>query len=162
MTTNKLQQAAAALGIPWSEELEQAVLTQVRTPPVIPPLVIPSISHSESPRSLSNVTNVNARTSIKHSRLVEENESDEILAKRAKNTNAARRSRFKKVVKLEGLEAKVAEMEATNHRLNTRVAILETEKNGFLIKEAEQNARIAQLEAKVMEARLALNTRSQS
>lgn len=89
-----------------------------------------------------------------------EDESEEVLAKRAKNTDAARRSRLKKLVKLETLEAKAHELETTNNRLNMRIAVLETEKNNFLIKDAEQAARIAQLEAKVIEAHLALTNRS--
>lgn len=140
LTTGKLQQAAAALNIPWSIELEDAVLAQNESQPLL--------------------SSVNKASTIKRDRDAAVEESEEVLAKRAKNTDAARRSRQKKLVKLEGLEAKVADLETTNHRLNTRVAVLETEKNGFLIKEAEQNARIAQLEAKVMEARLTLKTRS--
>ncbi|KAG0303317.1 hypothetical protein BGZ98_006792 [Dissophora globulifera] len=95
----------------------------------------------------------------KRSHSPETEQPEEILAKRAKNTDAARRSRLKKLVKLDGLQTKVTELTEINQRLNTRVAILETEKNGFLIKEAEQNARIAQLETKIVEAHLALKTR---
>ncbi|OAQ32949.1 hypothetical protein K457DRAFT_278225 [Linnemannia elongata AG-77] len=86
-------------------------------------------------------------------------ESEEVVAKRAKNTDAARRSRLKKLVKLEGLEAKVSELEADKTRLTMRVAVLETEKTAHLVREAEQNARIAQLEAKLAEAHAALTAR---
>ncbi|KAF9963606.1 hypothetical protein BGZ65_001821 [Modicella reniformis] len=156
LTTSKLQQAAAALNIPWSPELEKVVLAQTKKLPALS-----TAHHDESePSSPSSVSVVNkTKSPSKRVHAAEGDESEELLAKRAKNTDAARRSRLKKLVKLEGLEVKVAELEATNHRLSTRVAVLETEKNGFLIKEAEQNARIAQLEAKVMEARLTLNTR---
>ncbi|KAK3828185.1 MAG: hypothetical protein J3Q66DRAFT_409531 [Benniella sp.] len=152
LTTGKLQQAAAALNIPWSTELEDAVLAQTKK---LPTFI--SITQNESQPLLSSV---NKAITVKRGRDTVVEEPEEVLAKRAKNTDAARRSRLKKLVKLEGLEAKVADLETTNHRLNTRIAVLETEKNGFLIKEAEQNARIAQLEAKVMEARLTLKTRS--
>ncbi|KAF8920431.1 hypothetical protein EDD21DRAFT_389683 [Dissophora ornata] len=154
LTTQKLQQAAAALNIPWSHELQKAVLAQT----VKHPIGTTTQDGLRSQQLTSNAANV--KSTIKRSRSPEEEETEEILAKRAKNTDAARRSRLKKLAKLETLEVKVAELEATNHRLNTRVAVLETEKNGFLIKEAEQNARIAQLEAKVMEAHLTLKTRT--
>ncbi|KAF9926012.1 hypothetical protein FBU30_004305 [Linnemannia zychae] len=85
--------------------------------------------------------------------------SEEVLARRAKNTDAARRSRLKKVIRLEGLEAKVSGLEATNQGLSTKVAVLEAERNSHLVKEAEQMARIAQLEAKLVEAQLAFALR---
>lgn len=83
----------------------------------------------------------------------------ELLARRAKNTDAARRSRLKKVVRLECLETKVSGLESTNQTLSTKVAVLETERNSHLVKEAEQMARIAQLEAKLIETQLAFALR---
>jgi hypothetical protein len=98
--------------------------------------------------------------STKRSRPSEEEEcSEELLARRAKNTDAARRSRLKKVVRLEGLETKVSGLESTNQTLSTKVAVLEAERNSHLVKEAEQMARIAQLEAKLIEAQLAFTLR---
>ncbi|KAG0289622.1 hypothetical protein BGZ96_006863 [Linnemannia gamsii] len=98
--------------------------------------------------------------STKRSRPAEEEEcSEELLARRAKNTDAARRSRLKKVVKLECLETKVSGLESNNQTLSTKVAVLETERNSHLVKEAEQMARIAQLEAKLIETQLAFALR---
>ncbi|KAF9541574.1 hypothetical protein EC957_002941 [Mortierella hygrophila] len=98
--------------------------------------------------------------SAKRSRSVDEEEcSEELLARRAKNTDAARRSRQKKVVRLEGLETKVFGLESTNQTLSTKVAVLESERNSHLVKEAEQMARIAQLEAKLIETQLAFALR---
>lgn len=98
--------------------------------------------------------------STKRSRPSDEEEcSEELLARRAKNTDAARRSRMKKVVRLEGLETKVSGLESTNQTLSTKVAVLEAERNSHLVKEAEQMARIAQLEAKLIEAQLAFTLR---
>ncbi|KAF9137977.1 hypothetical protein BGX30_009733 [Mortierella sp. GBA39] len=98
--------------------------------------------------------------STKRSRSVDEEEcSEELLARRAKNTDAARRSRQKKVVRLEGLETKVFGLESTNQTLSTKVAVLESERNSHLVKEAEQMARIAQLEAKLIETQLAFALR---
>ncbi|KAI1292723.1 hypothetical protein EDD11_008594 [Mortierella claussenii] len=156
LTTSKLQCAAAALNIPWSHELQRAVLEQTMKLPsgVLSPQATSLLSMSNA-----DLSSKNTRAHVKRSRTPDEEESEETLAKRVKNTDAARRSRLKKLVKLEGLEVKVGELETTNQSLSTRIAVLETERNGFLIKEAEQNARIAQLEAKIMEAQLALKTR---
>ncbi|KAF9939076.1 hypothetical protein BGZ75_002544 [Mortierella antarctica] len=151
LTTSTLQRAAAALNIPWSQELEKAVLAQTRRLSTTG-----SVNVERAPSSVTTTT----RTVQKRALTPAANESEEVLAKRAKNTDAARRSRLKKTVKLESLEIKVSDLEATNTRLNMRIAVLETERTGFLVKEAEQNARIAQLEAKVIEAHLALTTRN--
>ncbi|KAF9430680.1 hypothetical protein BGZ76_000760 [Entomortierella beljakovae] len=154
LSTATLQRAAAALNIPWTYELERTVLTQSQE---LSNLITGSQTLNLLQNSTSNTTQ--ARNNRRPRSTEEEEESEETLAKRAKNTDAARRSRLKKMVKLDTLEVKVKDLETTNSRLNTRVAVLETEKNGFLIKEAEQNARIAQLEAKIMEAHLTLKTR---
>ncbi|KAF9961150.1 hypothetical protein BGZ72_004655 [Mortierella alpina] len=150
LTTSTLQRAAAALNIPWSEELEKAVLAQSRKI---------ATTGSVNAESATPSVSTSTRTVQKRALTPSEHESEEVLAKRAKNTDAARRSRLKKTVKLESLEVKVSDLESTNTRLNMRIAVLETERTGFLVKEAEQNARIAQLEAKVIEAHLALTTR---
>ncbi|KAG0018102.1 hypothetical protein BGZ81_010393 [Podila clonocystis] len=166
---NALQRAAAELNIPWSEELGLAYMARVQSTSVEVPSVLSSVTPSPSPLASPVVSSVAApkivspattTTSNKKRAASVEDESEEVLAKRAKNTDAARRSRLKKLVKLETLEVKVHELEATNNRLNMRIAVLETEKNNFLIKDAEQAARIAQLEAKVVEAHLALTNRS--
>ncbi|KAG0311781.1 hypothetical protein BGZ99_009895 [Dissophora globulifera] len=149
LTVAKLQRAAALLNVPWSPELEVALRAQTRN--------LHMVSPREPTPSPSNVARTGQMSKRSHS--PETEQPEEILAKRAKNTDAARRSRLKKLVKLDGLQTKVTELTEINQRLNTRVAILETEKNGFLIKEAEQNARIAQLETKIVEAHLALKTR---
>ncbi|KAI8638157.1 hypothetical protein BD408DRAFT_423421, partial [Parasitella parasitica] len=59
-------------------------------------------------------------------------DSDEAAQKRQKNTDAARRSRLKKIVKMETLEKQVTELESDNSRLTTRVAVLESEKSALL------------------------------
>ncbi|KAF9388154.1 hypothetical protein CPB97_001530 [Podila verticillata] len=165
-----LQRAAAELNIPWSEELGLAYLARIQSTSVGVTSSLPTVS-SVAPSSLASpvVSSVAASKTVSPDKTTSSNkkraasvedESEEVLAKRAKNTDAARRSRLKKLVKLETLEAKAHELETTNNRLNMRIAVLETEKNNFLIKDAEQAARIAQLEAKVIEAHLALTNRS--
>lgn len=163
LTTAAVQQAAIALNIPWSHDLELAVMAQaanhattilpsVPAPTAAGTFVVPKIEPVEQSYVLSSTVNKKRAVSPAE-------ESEEVVAKRAKNTDAARRSRLKKLVKLEGLEAKVSELEADKTRLTMRVAVLETEKTAHLVREAEQNARIAQLEAKLAEAHAALTAR---
>jgi hypothetical protein len=162
LTTAAVQQAAIALNIPWSHDLELAVMAQaanhattilpsVSAPVAAASIVVPKIEPVEQTYLLSAMNNKRAASPV--------DEPEEVIAKRAKNTDAARRSRLKKLVKLEGLEAKVSELEADKTRLTMRVAVLETEKTSHLVREAEQNARIAQLEAKLAEAHAALTAR---
>ncbi|KAF9955884.1 hypothetical protein BGZ72_003296 [Mortierella alpina] len=162
LTTAAVQQAAAALNIPWSHDLELAVMAQAanNASPVLPlnapAMVIPKLECEP----IVSVADASKSKGNKKRAVSPEDEMDEIVAKRAKNTDAARRSRLKKLIKLEGLEAKVADLESANNRLTMKVAVLETEKNGHLVKEAEQSARIAQLEAKLAEAHAALTSRA--
>ncbi|KAF9199319.1 hypothetical protein BGZ49_010578 [Haplosporangium sp. Z 27] len=180
LTSAAVQQAAAALNIPWSAELESAVMAQAAltavtsasaaTPqPMASPILAPKVEPEEigftsaSPSrevSTSPSTRAPKAKGSKKRQLTPEEEAEEIIAKRAKNTDAARRSRLKKLIKLEGLEAKASDLEAANNALNMKIAILETEKNGFIAKDAEQTARIAQLEAQLAEAHAALTNRT--
>ncbi|KAF9126755.1 hypothetical protein BGX30_015096 [Mortierella sp. GBA39] len=187
LTSTAVQQAAAALNIPWSAELESAVMAQAALGAASPlavaaqPAASPKVEAVEAEFSSSTVSTpaVSREVSVapevaavgasapvapkpksKKRRLTPEEEAAEVVAKRAKNTDAARRSRMKKLIKLEGLEAKAFDLESANSDLNMRIAILETEKSGFLAKEAEQAARIAQLEAQLAEAHTTLSSRA--
>ncbi|GAA5797178.1 hypothetical protein EDC94DRAFT_594017 [Helicostylum pulchrum] len=87
-------------------------------------------------------------------------DNDEISQKRQKNTDAARRSRLKKIVKMETLEKQVNELEADNSRLTTRVAVLESEKTALVSKDIGLEDRIRVLEAQLAEAHRALTCKS--
>ncbi|CAO3645913.1 unnamed protein product [Mucor hiemalis] len=87
-------------------------------------------------------------------------ESDEVAQKRQKNTDAARRSRLKKIIKMETLEKQVTELEGDNSRLTTRVAVLESEKSALVAKDKGLEDRIRVLEAQLAEAHRALTTKS--
>ncbi|KAF9433504.1 hypothetical protein BGZ76_009341 [Entomortierella beljakovae] len=173
LTSSAVQQAAAALNIPWSAELESAVMAQaalgsasVVAPACAQSASSPILAPKEEPKDaeIGSVSLPPVALKVKSSKkrqLTPEEEAEEIVAKRAKNTDAARRSRMKKLIKLEGLELKVSDLESANSALNMKIAILETEKNGFIAKDAEQTARIAQLEAQLAEAHAALTSRAQ-
>ncbi|KAG0081351.1 hypothetical protein BGZ93_002724 [Podila epicladia] len=192
LTSAAVQQAAAALNIPWSHDLEKAVMAQAQADlsiaaaqvasspvPAIQeddisdfdfsressreaspsPAPSPTEPSSPSPASVAPMAPAGKKKSKKRT-LTPEEKMEEVVAKRAKNTDAARRSRLKKLIRLEGLEAKVSDLETANSDLSMKIAILETEKSGFVSKEAEQMARIEQLEAQLAEAHAALSKRS--
>ena len=85
---------------------------------------------------------------------------DEAALKRQKNTDAARRSRLKKVLKMEALENRVSELEKVNSNLVLRVAVLDSEKTGLRSKESSYEQRIKMLEAQLAQAHTALANRA--
>ncbi|CAG8514612.1 9046_t:CDS:1 [Diversispora eburnea] len=86
--------------------------------------------------------------------------SEELAIKRAKNTDAARRSRLRKVKKMESLEKQVSEFKTENNELQTRIAVLESEKKGLEEKNGEKDSRIRMLEQQLAEAHERLINRS--
>ncbi|KAG0291286.1 hypothetical protein BGZ96_005323 [Linnemannia gamsii] len=230
LTPEAVQQAAAALNIPWSKSLETAVLAQSllasipmalqmpaataavsikpsaaplspapQSPPVLLPKqteraispaaplspapiaeqrVAPSLAPATPRPSLSILSSTQApvpgksvtattykssyrsasltRSSLKRERESSEPPSvldgrdiadmDETALKRAKNTDAARRSRHKKLVKMEGLEQRVAELEVENSMFETKLNEVELERSLLADKDQMQQARIQELE----------------
>ncbi|KAF9906667.1 hypothetical protein EC991_000392 [Linnemannia zychae] len=73
-------------------------------------------------------------------------EMDEIALKRAKNTDAARRSRHKKLIKMESLEQRVAELEVENSMFESKLNEVELERSLLADKDHLQQARIQELE----------------
>ncbi|KAF8948849.1 hypothetical protein BGZ47_002009 [Haplosporangium gracile] len=227
LTPEAVQQAAAALNIPWSKSLETAVLAQsllasipmalqmptaaaikpsaapLSPAPQSPPVLLPKqteraispaaplspapiteqrvapalapatprpslsiLSSTQTPvpgKSVTATTYKSAyrsasltRSSLKRERECSEppsvldgrdvSEMDETALKRAKNTDAARRSRHKKLVKMEGLEQRVAELEVENSMFETKLNEVELERSLLADKDQMQQARIQELE----------------
>ncbi|KAF9545955.1 hypothetical protein KI688_001382 [Linnemannia hyalina] len=228
LTPEAVQQAAAALNIPWSKSLETAVLAQsllasipmalqlpaaaaaikpsaapLSPAPQSPPVLLPKqteraispaaplspapiaeqraapalapatprpslsiLSSTQTPvpgKSVTSTTYKSAyrsasltRSSLKRERESSEppsvldgrdvSEMDETALKRAKNTDAARRSRHKKLVKMEGLEQRVAELEVENSMFETKLNEVELERSLLADKDQMQQARIQELE----------------
>lgn len=78
-------------------------------------------------------------------------EMDPLTLKRLKNTDAARRSRLRKMMKMEGLESRVTELEKYNEQLRLKVALAETERDTAQDKESRQRERVTALEVKLAE-----------
>lgn len=71
----------------------------------------------------------------------------DMVIKRQRNTDAARRSRMRKAVKMESLEKRVDTLKDTNDRLRVKVAVLETEVTHVADKEQRNRQRVLELEA---------------
>ncbi|KAJ8664143.1 hypothetical protein O0I10_000422 [Lichtheimia ornata] len=81
---------------------------------------------------------------------------DEIALKRQRNTDAARRSRLRKVQKMEGLERRVKELQTLNEQLQLKLAVLESERDAAKRKQDKYEKRVHELETQLAEAHEAL------
>ncbi|KAJ3099527.1 hypothetical protein HDU97_002970 [Phlyctochytrium planicorne] len=83
-------------------------------------------------------------------------DGDSLALKRLRNTEAARRSRAKKMAKMDMLEVAVDRLEAENSRLVVQLAVVESEKTSWIAKQEEYVARIARLEQQLSESHQAI------
>ncbi|RIA99269.1 hypothetical protein C1645_747770 [Glomus cerebriforme] len=86
--------------------------------------------------------------------------AEDLVRKRAKNTDAARRSRLRKVVKMENLEKQVGQLTTENNELKTRLTVLEIEKKSLEEKNLDKDNRIKILECQLAEAHKRIINRS--
>ena len=84
----------------------------------------------------------------------------ELALKRQKNTEAARRSRMRKVLKMETLENHVKRLEAENNNLSIKLAMLESNRVEWETKEKSLLEKIKNLEEQLEEARKGQNSES--
>ncbi|KAG2203183.1 hypothetical protein INT46_008941 [Mucor plumbeus] len=73
----------------------------------------------------------------------------DMMVKRQRNTDAARRSRLRKAIRMETLEKRVDVLKTDNERLRVTVAVLETEVNHVTEKEQRNRQRVLELEAQL-------------
>ncbi|KAI8087777.1 uncharacterized protein B0P05DRAFT_532268 [Gilbertella persicaria] len=76
----------------------------------------------------------------------------DLVIKRQRNTDAARRSRMRKVLKMESLEKRVEVLRNDNERLRVKVAVLGSEVNHAAEKEKHNIQRVLELEAQLANA----------
>lgn len=126
--------------------------------------IVSSATFSSTSSSTSCSDNHTVKRSRKRSAAAAELDSsvvlDEAALKRQRNTEAARRSRFRKMVKMETLEQQVKTLEDTNSKLTVKIAILESEKSSWSAKEHELVARMHQLESQLMQAHKLMMSKS--
>ncbi|KAL0089643.1 hypothetical protein J3Q64DRAFT_1636100 [Phycomyces blakesleeanus] len=137
-----------------------AALAAANPPPGVPqtPVVVATSAVSPSPSPVFKSQTKRARDSIDED--LGQFSPCEAALKRQKNTDAARRSRLKKVMKMESLEIRVSDLEKINTSLLLRVAVLDSEKSNLQIKESSYESRIKVLEAQLAEAHKALAGRT--
>ncbi|KAI8641352.1 hypothetical protein BD408DRAFT_212449 [Parasitella parasitica] len=109
------------------------------TPPPPSP-VLSTISNSDISNSGSNVAKKKRGSS---------RSPVDVIVKRQRNTDAARRSRQRKAVKMETLENRVNLLKVDNERLRVKVAVLEIEVNHATEKEQRNRQRVLELEAQL-------------
>ncbi|ORX62131.1 hypothetical protein DM01DRAFT_1072789 [Hesseltinella vesiculosa] len=130
------------LGPPSAAQPVTSHITSASTPTFS--LKRPAKKRAVATPSLSAVSNGDAST-LGTTSLTEQ----ELAIKRKRNTDAARRSRQRKLHKLETLSSRVMELETSQKLLMTRVNSLQSDKSALLDKEAAYQARILQLEAQL-------------
>ncbi|RHZ87741.1 hypothetical protein Glove_30g52 [Diversispora epigaea] len=165
----------SSLYIPWGSDANNVSDIDVRNIAVL--IGTPSLQSVDfnnvidgtiDPPTVTAPTKTTTTTTVSRSRKRSSSEiekgsevhSEELAIKRAKNTDAARRSRLRKVKKMESLEKQVAEFKTENNELQTRIAVLESEKKGLEEKNGEKDNRIRMLEQKLAEAHERLINRS--
>jgi hypothetical protein len=88
--------------------------------------------------------------------------TEDLIRKRAKNTEAARRSRQRKLERMESLEKQVAELTIENNELKTRLTVLEIEKKSLEEKNLDKDSMIKLLERQLTEAHQRILNRADS
>jgi len=88
----------------------------------------------------------------------EEEDGNLVALKRKRNTEAARRSRQRKVQVLSALEDEVKALGAEKSTIQLRLAILENEKKSWMIRESELLTRVRDLEKQLSEGHQAIVT----
>ncbi|RCI04663.1 hypothetical protein CU098_006526 [Rhizopus stolonifer] len=83
-------------------------------------------------------------------------QQDLIALKRQRNTDAARRSRQRKAMKMDALEKRVMDLEAENERLRLRAAVAESERANVEAKEKRSRVKILELERQLADTHKAL------
>ncbi|KAI8645060.1 hypothetical protein BD408DRAFT_412177 [Parasitella parasitica] len=159
--TPQLQMASLFADIGDSLPAALAALAAVAAPtPVltaaVPPKVSPAVISASTPTFSASPSP--SRTRKRTADNVDPD--DDAAVKRQKNTDAARRSRLRKVQKMETLETRVSDLEKINAGLLMRVAVLDSEKTNLKAKESSYEDRIKVLEAQLAEAHKALSSRS--
>lgn len=156
---------AAALIALMNNKIPPSMTTQQHSAATTPPTTPPSSSVSTMSAKSSKATSSSSTAGTKRKQPQRKPSSsssssidpvDEAAIKRQKNTDAARRSRLKKMLKMESLENKVTELEKVHSDLMMRVAVVDSEKAGLVSKEASYEERIKKLENQLAEAHKAL------
>ena len=116
------------------------------------------IQYSAGPSYSTTTTDMSSllidSNSVSHKRSSgrkKQNISEELMKKRAKNAEAARRSRARRDERMKKLEQEIVELSIKNNELKTRIIVLEVEKKGLEERSTDKNNRITVLENQMTE-----------
>jgi hypothetical protein len=139
-----------ALNIPWSTDVANSSSPTDNN--VHSPITSTTASSASTSPLTTSIRTRNRKRSVNEVDKDPQVVADELAMKRAKNTDAARRSRLRKVKRMESLEKEVTVLKNENIELQTRIAVLESEKKGLEDKNAEKEVRVKLLEQRLTEA----------
>ncbi|KAI8583757.1 hypothetical protein K450DRAFT_219859 [Umbelopsis ramanniana AG] len=101
-------------------------------------------------------SSVSSRKTTKQRSKRDGSATKDIVTKRQRNTDAARRSRLRKALKLQSLENEVSELKAENITLAGQVSSLEARQAEFASREQTLKTRIQELESQLRGAQARL------
>ncbi|KAG2173432.1 hypothetical protein INT44_008784 [Umbelopsis vinacea] len=101
-------------------------------------------------------SSVSSRKTTKQRSKRDGSSTKDIVTKRQRNTDAARRSRLRKALKLQSLENEVSELKAENITLAGQVSSLEARQAEFASREQTLKTRIQELESQLQGAQARL------
>ncbi|KAJ1859475.1 hypothetical protein LPJ73_001787 [Coemansia sp. RSA 2703] len=122
------------------EKILAEIMNESGAPPAKKPATaVAKKAAATAPVSAPIPTPTAVAASVAEEEHAEDDQVDAAALKRRKNTDAARRSRMRKILRIETLEGRVSELETENNKLAQMVATLEAEK-------AAMAQRMAQME----------------
>lgn len=101
-------------------------------------------------------SSIGSRKTMKQRSKRDGSSTKDIVTKRQRNTDAARRSRLRKALKLQSLENEVSELKAENITLAGQVSSLEARQAEFASREQTLKTRIQELESQLRGAQARL------
>ncbi|KAL1925485.1 uncharacterized protein VTP21DRAFT_368 [Calcarisporiella thermophila] len=150
LSTPILEPANDSFIVPVKPSTNSNTDTSMPTPPMGTGTPAPLSSRKRSHEAIDELAaNENANSPV----------LDAAALRRLRNTDAARRSRLKKMAHMEHLEKRVEELESNNTSLKLKVAILESERNNLEQRDMESVSRIQRLEEQLSQAHAALTAR---
>lgn len=131
-----------------------ASITDIRSVSPIPSLVAPTIASPAKKQDLKTnvtvqyVTRPSKANNVKRS-TPEDPITEEVARKRQKQNEAAKKCRQKRLSQLQECQQKVEQSEKEKFELTVKLAVLEKEKEAWILKEQEMNLRMERLRAQL-------------
>ncbi|KAI9332013.1 hypothetical protein DFJ73DRAFT_66281 [Zopfochytrium polystomum] len=144
--------AAAPIGPPSFMKADQQDLVPLTT------LIDPSGINIPAPQPPPSLQSDSSPRGQKRSSDSATDEEDHVTLKRIKNTEAARRSRARKVARLQSLENEVCRLERDKANMSSELHKMKAERDSSLRRESDLKRRVEQLENQLFFERKARTT----